>query len=96
MGKISGFNICYNNYSLELCYFYMEVWENMKKILIILSLLILSACSSREVYQSLDTRAGFEVVDGKIVPSMSSDCEKQINFMEINKWKIKKMLNGRI
>ena len=29
----------------------------MKKILIILSLLILSACSSREVYQSLDTRA---------------------------------------
>ena len=68
----------------------------MKKILVILSLLILSACSSREVYQSLDTRAGFEVVDGKIVPSMSSDCEKQINFMEINQWKIKKMLNGRI
>ena len=68
MGKISGFNICYNNYSLELCYFYMEVWENMKKILVILSLLILSACSSREVYQSLDARAGFEVVDGKIVP----------------------------
>ena len=52
----------------------------MKKILIILSLLILSACSSREVYQSLDTRAGFEVVDGKIVPSMS-DFEKQINFI---------------
>ena len=81
MGKIRGFNICYNNYSLELCYFYMEVWENMKKILVILSLLILSACSSREVYQSLDTRAGFEVVDGKIVPSMSADFEKQINFI---------------
>lgn len=59
----------------------MEVWENMKKILIILSLLILSACSSREVYQSLDTRAGFEVVDCKIVPSMSADFEKQINFI---------------
>ena len=59
----------------------MEVWENMKKILIILSLLILSACSSREVYQSLDTRAGFEVVDGKIAPSMSADFEKQINFI---------------
>lgn len=59
----------------------MEVWENMKKILFILSLLILSACSSREVYQSLDTRAGFEVVDGKIVPSMSADFEKQINFI---------------
>ena len=44
----------------------MEVWENMKKILVILSLLILSDCSSREVYQSLDTRADFE---------------KQINFM---------------
>lgn len=55
----------------------MEVWENMKKILIILSLLILSACSSREVYQSLDTRAGFDVVDGKIVPSMSADFEKK-------------------
>lgn len=54
----------------------------MKKILIILSLLVLSACSSREVYQGLDTRAGFEVVDGKIVPSMSADFEKQINFME--------------
>ena len=52
----------------------------MKKILVILSLLILSACSSREVYQSLDTRAGFEVVDGKIVPSMSADFERQINF----------------
>ena len=52
----------------------------MKKILIILSLLILSACS-REVYQSLDTRAGFEVVDGKIVPSVSADFEKQINFI---------------
>ena len=54
----------------------------MKKILIILSLLILSACSSNEVYQSLDTRAGFEVVDGKIVPNMSANFEKQINFME--------------
>ena len=53
----------------------------MKKILIILSLLILSACSSREVYQNLDTRAGFEVGDGKIVPSMSADFEKQINFI---------------
>ena len=53
----------------------------MKKILVILSLLILSACSSREVYQSLDTRAGFEVVDGKIVPNMSADFEKQINFI---------------
>ena len=50
----------------------MEVWENMKKILVILSLLILSACSSR---------AGFEVVDGKIVPRMSADFEKQINFI---------------
>ena len=59
----------------------MEVWGNMKKILVILSLLILSACSSREVYQSLDTRAGFEVVDGKTVPSMSADFEKQINFI---------------
>ena len=81
MGKIMCFNIYYNHYSLELCYFYMEVWENMKKILVILSLLILSACSSREVYQSLDTRAGFEVVDGKIVHSMSADFEKQINFI---------------
>ena len=53
----------------------------MKKILIILSLLILSACSSREVYQSLDTRTGLEVVDGKIVSSMSANFEKQINFM---------------
>ena len=53
----------------------------MKKILIILSLLILSACSSNEVYQSLDTRAGFEVVDGKIVSNMSADFEKQINFI---------------
>ena len=81
MGKIRCFNICYNHYSLELHYFYMEVWENMKKILIILSLLILSACSSREVYQSLDTRSGFDVVDGKIVPIMSADFEKQINFI---------------
>ena len=54
----------------------------MKKTLIILILLILSACSSREVYKSLDTRAGFDVGDGKIVPSMSADFEKQINFME--------------
>ena len=53
----------------------------MKKILILFILLNLSACSSREVYQSLDTRAGFEVVDGKIVPSMSADFEKQINFI---------------
>ena len=52
----------------------------MKKIIIILSLLILSACSNREVYQSLDTRAGFDVVDGKMVPSMSADFERQINF----------------
>ena len=81
MGKIRCFNNCYNHNSLELCYFYLEVWKNMKKILVILSLLILSACSSREVYQSLDTRAGFEVVDGKIVPSMSADFEKQINFI---------------
>ena len=44
---------------------------------------MLSACSNREVYQSLDTRAGFEVVDVKIVPSMSSDFERQINFIEI-------------
>ena len=53
----------------------------MKKTIIILSLLILSACSNREVYQSLDTRAGFEVVDGKIVPNLSSNFEKQINFI---------------
>ena len=53
----------------------------MKKILIILSLLILSACSNREVYQGLGTRAGFEVVDGKIVPNLSSNFERQINFM---------------
>ena len=53
----------------------------MKKIIIILILLILSACSSREVYQSLDTRAGFEIVDGEIVPSVSADFEKQINFI---------------
>ena len=32
MGKIKCFNICYNNYTLELCYFYMEVWENMKNV----------------------------------------------------------------
>ena len=57
----------------------------MKKILIILSLLILSACSNREVYQSLDTRAGFNVVDGKIVPNLSSNFERQINFMGDNK-----------
>lgn len=54
----------------------------MKKILIILSLLIFSACSSREVYQSLDTRAGFDVVDGKIVSNLSGNFERQINFME--------------
>ena len=53
----------------------------MKKILVILSLLILSACSSREIYKSLDTRAGFEIADGKIVPSVSADFEKQINFI---------------
>ena len=57
----------------------------MKKILIILSLLTLSACSNRKVYQSLDTRAGFDVVDGKIVPNLSSNFEKQINFMGDNK-----------
>lgn len=53
----------------------------MKKILIILSLLILSACSGREVYQSLDTRAGFDVADGKIVTNLSSNFERQINFI---------------
>ena len=53
----------------------------MKKILIIFILLILSACSSREVYKSLDARAGFDIVDGKIVPNMSADFEKQINFI---------------
>lgn len=57
----------------------------MKKIIIILSLLMLSACSNREVYQSLDTRAGFDVVDGKIVPSLSSNFERQINFIGDNK-----------
>ena len=54
----------------------------MKKTLIILSLLLLVACSSNEVYQSLDTRAGFDIVDGKIVPNMSADFEKQINFID--------------
>ena len=59
------------------------IWRfGVMKILIILSLLLLVACSSNEVYQSLDTRAGFEVVDGKIVPNMSANFEKQINFME--------------
>ena len=59
------------------------IWRfGVMKILIILSLLLLVACSSNEVYKSLDTRAGFDVVDGKIVPSMSADFEKQINFME--------------
>ena len=53
----------------------------MKVFILIVLTLVLCSCNGTE-YRNFDTRAGFEVVNGKIIPNLSADFTKNIEIME--------------